>query len=288
MNDILSEPALPAVWTGGTAKDIGVVLLDALSAILDADFLFLRVVGHGDYSDVLLERYDERSVGCVSALIDDLIETVETNASDWPRYADLDCSQYPVKGATEKLGIHGRVGVLVAGSMASSFSSDEDRIVLHIAVSQAAIAADEALWFRADTRALAAGELHNVIDAIPEMAWSTEPDGSADFFKEHFLAYLGIITERAAGRTAAPRSDDSDLLQSVWEWLLASGALGETEARLIRWNRQSRWCLFRANPVLGDDGTVSRSIVEAYQGRIWEEHNSSGGAFFGFALPVNR
>ncbi|OWV98916.1 histidine kinase [Rhizobium sp. R72] len=260
MNDILSITALPAVWTGGTVDEIGALLLDALRAILDVDFLFLRVAGQADQPEVLMERSGEGSARGRSKLIDDLIATLGTNVSDWPREADLEQGESSFRIVTEKLGVHGKTGVLVAGSMVRSFPSEEERIVLHVAASQATIAVAEVMRFRDDTRAIAARELNKVVDAIPVMAWSTLPDGWADFFNEHFLTYLGITTEQAAGWgwTTALHPDDSGPLQSVWAGLLASGAPGETEARLRRWDGQYRWFLFRANPVFGEAGKVIR------------------------------
>ncbi|WP_434729588.1 PAS domain-containing sensor histidine kinase [Rhizobium binae] len=260
MNDILSITALPAVWTGGTVDEIGALLLDALRAILDVDFLLLRVSGQADQPEVLMERSGVGSARGRSKLIGDLIRTLGTNISDWPREADLEQGECSFRIAIEKLGVHGKTGVLVAGSMVPSFPSEEERIVLHVAASQATIAVAEVMRFRDDTRAIAARELNKDVDAIPVMAWSTLPDGWADFFNEHFLTYLGITTEQAAGWgwTTALHPDDYEPLKSVWAGWLASGAPGETEARLRRWDGQYRWFLFRANPIFGEAGNVSR------------------------------
>ncbi len=257
MNNILSITALPAVWTGGSVNEICTALLDGLRAILDVDFLVLKVGRHEEQDAVLMQRPDRGSVG---EAFSDLLRTLGTSVADWPREAEVERDGSTSRVLIEKIGMNGRARVLVAGSTAASFPTEEDRIVLHVAASQAAVAIAEALRFRDDTRALAARELSKVVDAIPVMAWSTLPDGEADFFNEHFLTYLGITSEQAAGWgwTASLHPDDSGALQTVWIQLLASGAPGETEARLRRWDGQYRWFLFRANPVYGDDGSVVR------------------------------
>jgi PAS domain S-box-containing protein len=103
-------------------------------------------------------------------------------------------------------------------------------------------------------------DLNKIIDAIPVMAWSTLPDGTADFFNEHFLSFLGITAEAAHGWgwTASLHPDDLENLTSVWATLITSKLPGETEARLMRSDGQYRWFLFRANPVYAADGSVTR------------------------------
>lgn len=260
MSDIVSITALPAVWIGGSVDEIATAVLDSLMAILNVDLLVLRVSGHGDQSEVRMERSNGGVVVGHSVLMQDLIQNLGSNLADWPHEAELKLDGSPFTIVTEKLGVHGKTGVLVAGSISPSFPGEHDRIVLHVAASQAAIAVAEAIRFRDDTRSAAERELKKVVDAIPVMAWSTLPDGRADFFNAHFLTYLGITTEQAAGWgwAAALHPDDAGPLQNIWMQLLAAGTPGETEARLRRWDGQYRWFLFRANPVYGEDRAVVR------------------------------
>lgn len=260
MNDILSVTALPAAWTGGTVDGICSALLDALRSILDVDFLVVNVAGSGDQAEVLKERSRTNFVDAGAVIISDLVRTLGANIAVWPRETNVEHGESDLRVLIEKLGVNGKVGVLVAGSTVSSFPTEEDRILLHVAACQAALAITEAIRFRDDTRAVAERELNRIADAIPVMAWSTLPDGRADFFNEHFLTFLGISSEQAAGWgwAASIHPDDSRALQSVWMELLASGMPGETEARLRRWDGQYRWFLFRANPVYSDEGAVVR------------------------------
>jgi PAS domain-containing protein len=36
-----------------------------------------------------------------------------------------------------------------------------------------------------------------IIDTIPALAWSALPDGSADFFNQHYLDFIGLSAEKA-------------------------------------------------------------------------------------------
>ena len=38
-----------------------------------------------------------------------------------------------------------------------------------------------------------------IIDTIPALAWSARPDGSADFFNQHYLDFIGLSAELASG-----------------------------------------------------------------------------------------
>ena len=49
--------------------------------------------------------------------------------------------------------------------------------------------------------ALVASErnLKLIIDTIPALAWSARPDGSAEFFNQHYLDFIGLSAEQASG-----------------------------------------------------------------------------------------
>ncbi|HEX8772574.1 MAG TPA: PAS domain-containing protein [Pyrinomonadaceae bacterium] len=108
--------------------------------------------------------------------------------------------------------------------------------------------------------ALAASErnLKLTIDTIPALAWSAGTDGSADFFNQHYLDYLGFTAEEAGGWgwTAAVHADDLNSLAETWDSIRASEATGEAEARLRRHDGEYRWFLFRANPLRDEQGNI--------------------------------
>ena len=97
-----------------------------------------------------------------------------------------------------------------------------------------------------------------IINTIPALAWSTQPDGSADFFNEHYLDFIGLSAEEAGGWgwTAAVHPDDLNELSATWQRIRASDASGEAEARLRRYDGVYRWFLFRANPLRDEAGTI--------------------------------
>ncbi len=96
------------------------------------------------------------------------------------------------------------------------------------------------------------------VDAIPTLAWSARPDGSAEFLNRRWLDYTGLSAEEASdwGWTAAVHTEDRDRLMDFWRDLLASGEAGEIEARLRRYNGDYRWFLFRVEPVRDNHGNI--------------------------------
>ena len=101
-------------------------------------------------------------------------------------------------------------------------------------------------------------KLKLIIDTIPALAWSARLDGSAEFFSQHYLDYMGLSLEQAQdwGWTVAVHPDDLTGLAAVWQAILASGKAGEAEARLRRHNGEYRWFLFRASPLRDETGNV--------------------------------
>jgi PAS domain S-box-containing protein len=101
-------------------------------------------------------------------------------------------------------------------------------------------------------------ELKLIIDTIPAMAWSARPDGSEEFFNQHYLDYVGLSAEQVKdwGWTAAIHPDEREDLALKWQHIMASKQSGEGEARLRRHDGEYRWFLFRVNPVRDESGAI--------------------------------
>jgi PAS domain S-box-containing protein len=100
--------------------------------------------------------------------------------------------------------------------------------------------------------------LNQIINTIPALAWSAHPDGSAEFFNQHYLDYVGFAAEQAKdwGWTAAVHPDDLSGLAAAWQRIMVSELPGEAEARLRRHDGEFRWFLFRTNPLRNQTGRI--------------------------------
>lgn len=113
-------------------------------------------------------------------------------------------------------------------------------------------------------------DLGLVINTLPVMAWSSRPDGSAEFFNQQYLNYVGLSVGEPRDwdwtaaiseywdLTSSVHPDDLAGLASMWQTILASGKPGEAEARLRRYDGEYRWFLFRANPLRDELGNITK------------------------------
>jgi PAS domain S-box-containing protein len=101
-------------------------------------------------------------------------------------------------------------------------------------------------------------DIRLVVDTIPTLAWSADPDGSADFFNQRWLDYTGLSAEQALGSgwEAAIHPDDLPRILETFREALNSVKPYEVEGRFRRFDAEFRWFLFRASPLCDESGKV--------------------------------
>jgi PAS domain S-box-containing protein len=100
--------------------------------------------------------------------------------------------------------------------------------------------------------------LRDVVETIPAMAFSSGPDGSAEFVNRPWLDYSGL-SEKAnlgSGWQLALHPDDLDEHLSKWRASLETGAPFEHESRQRDAHGEYRWFLVRAVPLRDAHGKV--------------------------------
>src|SRR5262245_45368826 len=81
-------------------------------------------------------------------------------------------------------------------------------------------------------------QLRAVLDAIPALVWLAAPDGGVVYAGRRWLDYTGFSAKQASGLgwTTAVHQDDINRLTGYWQTVLTSGAPGEIETRLRRFD----------------------------------------------------
>ena len=111
-------------------------------------------------------------------------------------------------------------------------------------------------------RALADSEarFRVITNAMPQMVWTTLPDGFHDYYNDQWYRFTGAPpgTTDGEGWNGMFHPDDQALAWGRWRHSLATGEPYEIEYRLRHHSGQYRWVLGRALPVRAQDGTIQR------------------------------
>ena len=97
-----------------------------------------------------------------------------------------------------------------------------------------------------------------MVDTIPALVWCTLPDGSNEFHNQRWHDYTGLPenAETGLGWRVAYHPEDMERLLNEFQSIVASGAPGEMEARLRRFDGEYRWFLIRAVPFRDETDTI--------------------------------
>ena len=111
-------------------------------------------------------------------------------------------------------------------------------------------------------KALAESEakFRTIADAMPQMVWSTLPDGFHDYYNKQWYTFTGMSEGSTDGElwNMMFHPDDQDRAFRVWQQSLASGESYEISYRLRHHSGEYRWTLGRALPVKDESGKIVR------------------------------
>ena len=99
-------------------------------------------------------------------------------------------------------------------------------------------------------------------DAMPQMVWSTRPDGFHDYYNARWYEFTGVPAGSTDGEgwSGMFHPDDQDRAWARWTHSLETGEPYEIEYRLRRHDGAYRWTLGRALPVRDEAGAIVRWI----------------------------
>lgn len=97
-------------------------------------------------------------------------------------------------------------------------------------------------------------------DTMPQMVWSTLPDGFHDYYNARWYEFTGVPEGSTDGEgwNTIFHPEDQPRAREVWQHSLATGDPYQIEYRLRRHDGQYRWTLGRALPIYDDQGRIRR------------------------------
>jgi PAS domain S-box-containing protein len=102
--------------------------------------------------------------------------------------------------------------------------------------------------------------LRAILNTIPQMVWSTLPDGYHDFYNDRWYEFTGAPygSTDGEGWNGMFHADDQERAWRVWRHSLSTGEPYEIEYRLRHRSGAYRWTLGRALPVRDQQGAIVR------------------------------
>ena len=96
-----------------------------------------------------------------------------------------------------------------------------------------------------------AESLRLLIDAIPQIVWTNNVDGTASYFNRRWYEYTGLNYEQSAGHgwQAVIHPDDVPASRERWQVALETGEVFEYEYRLRNAAGEYRWFIGRNAPL---------------------------------------
>jgi PAS domain S-box-containing protein len=109
---------------------------------------------------------------------------------------------------------------------------------------------------------LSGDAFHALADTMPQMVWSTLPDGDHDYYNARWYEFTGAPAGSTDGEGWAEmfHPDDQAEAWRRWKQSLLTGEPYEVEYRLRHRSGQYRWVLGRALPIIGPDQKIQRWI----------------------------
>jgi len=115
---------------------------------------------------------------------------------------------------------------------------------------------------KAAEEALAASEagFRALADSMPQMVWSTRPDGFHDYYNARWYEFTGVPAGSTDGEgwNGMFHHEDQPRAWEMWRHSLATGDPYQIEYRLRHHSGEYRWTLGRALPVRDARGRITR------------------------------
>jgi hypothetical protein len=281
LNDLVSILALPAMWSGGPPNQIVHTLLDALLGMLCLDLVYARFQDPAGGAPIEILKISP-SVNRVSP--DEIHKTINESFGDdpqkWPSRFCAPIGAEDISIVSQRCGLHGEIGVIVAGAQRADFPGQAETLLLSVAANEAVIGLHEArrrleqervaedLDRRVAERtaelaavndelrreiserhraeeALLESELNSrlILHSIPGLVCTMSPAGEVDYFNPQILEYFGKTPEELKGWASSDviHPDDLPRVAAAFMHSITTGTPYDIEHRCRRADGVYRW-----------------------------------------------
>ena len=99
---------------------------------------------------------------------------------------------------------------------------------------------------------------HQLADAMPQLVWTADPDGTVDYFNRRREEYDGLVRDASGSWRweGALHPDDVPATLDAWSHSVATGEVYEITHRVRCLDGSRRWLLSRAVPLWDDSGRI--------------------------------
>jgi PAS domain S-box-containing protein len=105
----------------------------------------------------------------------------------------------------------------------------------------------------------AEARVRTLAEAVPQLLWSTDAVGNADYLSQQWLDYTGQTLQEAmaSGWQNVLHPEERDKVVATWRRSVESGNKYEIECRLRRFDGTFRWMLARGVPQQDESGRIT-------------------------------
>ena len=286
INDLVAVMALPAIGSRGDPTQIARTLFDVLLGMLQLDFVYvkLKTVAGEEPLEVLRVAHSHAAHAPPQTLSQALDDLLGSDPTQWVAQIGNPFGTGNISIVPSLLGLHGEIGVVVAGSSRANFPGPTEKLLLNVSANQAAIGLQAARLLAEQTRvaneldqrvAQRTSELATVNDELrlqvdllqrlPVAAWTLGADGTPHFVNRSWLLYtgqsLGFVQSGPEAWMSAIHPDDRESASAAfWDGVrLGSGFTMEARFRGAT-DDTYRWHLNRAVALHDADGRLLKFV----------------------------
>ena len=286
ISDLVSLLSLPAMWSGGEPTQIVHTFLDTLFGMLHLDLVYVQLKDTAGNAPVEMVRTGgpEKPMPRAQEICAQLKGWLEEDLQKSSAAARKTIGGEDISLVSLRLGLHGEIGIIVAGSQRPDFPGQTEKLLLSVAANQASIGLRESMLLSEQKGV--AGELDRrvaqrtkelveaneelelqvgLLQRIPVAAWTIKPDGTPDFVNQSWLEYTGqtleyLRSEPEAWMTAIHPDDRERASTSYWDGIRSGQGL-TMEARFRQAQDGTyRWHLNRAVALRDAEGRILRFV----------------------------